>query len=821
MPDMGSNGQEIIDKSIEKSNYDIFIGIMQYRFGTQTKDAGCGTEHEYLNALKRKSNDTLPIIIFFFNNEKIDPTDFDGDQYNLVTTFKNGLQTKGLYVDYDGAENFKEKLEEKLNLFVKEVSSLHSSRENVEKVDSIRKKLELDLKDSLKSFNEDAPVWIEPIISTKRNVDRDASKNYDNKIEISTIVENPKDVVIQAPSEFGLTSLAHYVKLEAWNNGKTFIYIDLKFSKKHKIVTDIQNLIKNDYGKTTNDIDCIIIDSFIYEGDGNMKMVKNVADAFKTIPIILMGTIESQFIIAPESEQENIRLEKDFTRYYLLPLPQSEIRKIVTGFALSNTLEEDNDIILNKVTKDLQVLNIHRTPKNCITVLKASSKIGSDYSAVNRTKLLDTILSIIFEEYEIPTYKSQKPDIKDCTFVLGYFCELLIKKNDYEFNEDFFKKELRTFCEASYIELDLNYLFQVLLDNSIFTQRFGTVYFKSAYWLFYFIAHRMNINKDFLNFIFEKKKYVDYPEIMEFYTGIDRNKEDALRYLLTDIQETLNVVKSKVKIDGNLNPYTAVKWEPVLADFEKEEEKISKNVLSSGLPDEVKDRYDDNYYDQIRPYSQVIHSVMKEYSFLILMRQISACSRALRNSDFVNSEIKKSILNEIIAAWNEVSKILIILSPILADKGNVAFEGAAFELNQGDFEFDSAEEKRFAVLLSIPKNVVDFYKDDLFSIKMGPLIIDKAIHETNSLLKHELMRLIVSERPKKWNTVIDNYIVSLDKNSFFLSDIASALNTQFDYHVTEIEARRILGNLLHKCRAKHIFKTNNPDLGLIKKAREI
>src|SRR5690554_2284108 len=40
LPDMGKNGQEIIDEHIIDSNYDIFIGIMKNRYGHPTKKAG-------------------------------------------------------------------------------------------------------------------------------------------------------------------------------------------------------------------------------------------------------------------------------------------------------------------------------------------------------------------------------------------------------------------------------------------------------------------------------------------------------------------------------------------------------------------------------------------------------------------------------------------------------------------------------------------------------------------------------------------------------------------------------------------------------------
>lgn len=819
LPDIGKNGQEIIDESVEKSNYDIFIGIMGYRFGTPTKLAGSGTEHEYIKAVEKKSTDPSLRIIFFFNNESIDPKLLDFEQYQKVQEFKTKIQHNGLYVDYRGVEEFEKKLGNNLELFVKSLSTQFKSKDVVESIDRIRIKLEKDLKFSLKCFNEDAPVWLEPIISTTSNLSKNPSKNIENRIEISSILNNTKDTIIKAPSEFGLTSLGHFLKLEAWKVGKTFIYIDSKLTKKHKIVKDIQRTIVDDYKKGVDSVDCIIIDSICFEEVGTLKMVKNVSDSFKDIPIIILNTIGNDLFLTTEEEDENVKIDRQFINYYLLALPQSEIRKIVNQYMVKKVFIEDNDTVLNKVTNDLEVLNIHRTAKNCLAILKASSKIGVEHTSINRTKLLDTILSIIFEEYDIPTYKSKKPDIKDCTFVLGYFCELLLKRSDYEFSEEYFKTELRLFCEKNYIELDLTYLFQVLIDNAIFAKRIDLYFFKNVYWIFYFLAHRMNLNTDFKENIYKEKIYVDFPEIIEFYTGIDRNKEDAIKVLLSDIRETLETVHKKVKIPGNLNPYNSISWEPDIETLEKEEEKISKNVISSGLPDALKDKYNDKHYDQIRPYNQVINTVMKDYSFKVLMRQITASSRVLRNSDFVDSELKKEFFDEILNGWNEVTKLLIILTPILAEKGIAAFEGARFELADEDFNIADIEEKRLSVLLSVPTNVVNFFKNDLFSNKMGPLVSSKAICENNSLLKHELMILLAKERPKKWNTIIDNYIVELDKNSFFLSDIATILKVQFNYNVTEVNERRILGNLMHKCRAKHYYNSNNPDLKLINKAR--
>jgi len=600
------------------------------------------------------------------------------------------------------------------------------------------------------------------------------------------------------------------------------VYVDAKKTKKHKVVKDITNTLQSYY--FTEDIkklDCILLDSVCLEENGIMQIIKNICDAFTNIPLIILNTIDNNFFLK-SNEDDKVEIKRKFTSYYLLPLPQNELRKLVKSYTTVKCIDEDDDLILNKVTKDLETLNMHRTAKNCMAILRASSKIGTDYSPINRTKLLDTILNIIFEEYDIPTYKDKKPDIKDCTFVLGYFCEVLTLKNDFEFSEEFFVSELRQFCIKNYIDLDLNYLFNVLLDNSIIGKiNLNYYYFKNSYWVFYFLAHRMNLNKEFLDNVFKNKRYIDFPEIMEFYTGIDRNKENALRVLLANLEETILNVRKKVRIEDNINPYKSISWAPDVSALIKEEEKISKNVIYSGLPDEVKDKYDDKQYNQIRPYNQVINSVMREYSYQVLMRHISAASRALRNSDFVEPELKKQLLDKIIESWNEVNKILIVLSPILADKGEIAFEGATFYLDEEYFNISDSQQKRLAVLLAVPTNVVRFFKDDLFSNKMAPLLCDKAEKETNSLLKHELMLLIATDRPKNWFKIVDAYIVSLDKNSFYLSDIFATLEFSYDYKSTEVEERRLIDLLMSKCRAKHYLNTNNPDLGLIKRMKQL
>lgn len=824
LPDMGMGGQEIIDEEVKRSNYDIFIGIMKNRFGRPTSKAGSGTEHEFNDALERKQKEKEngPRILFFFVKELVDPDTFDIEEFNKVREFKSRIGEKGLYVSVDGEEGFRSNLEEKLNLFVRDLTTVENPTEKIEEIDQILKNLQVDLQNSLKAYDIISPVWIEPIISLKREVPRNPNKNNNNRIEVDTIVENSDDMIIKAPSEFGLSTLAHHIKLKAWKKGKRFLYIDANTTKRHKIVKDIKKEAKEYFGVTTDDISCILIDSVNFDAHGIMRMIKNVSEAYKSCRIIILNTTDNNFFLKSNND-DDVKIDREFNSYYLLPLPKTDIRNVVVNYAGIVGFSEDKEEVLSKVVKDLETLNLHRTVKNCLMILRAGKKIGIEYKPINRTKLLETILNAIFQDFELPTYHNDKPDVKDCSFVLGYFCELLVLRNNFEFSEEFFYSSLVEFCKDNFIELDLKYLFTVLKENKIIDSSDDTIYFKNSYWVFYFLAHRMMMNEKFKDFIFKEKKYIDYPDIMDFYTGIDRNRKDALIVMNKDLEDTLKVVSDKLKIPDKINPYKLISWNPDFNILKDVENKIGEDVITSGLPDEIKDKYDDKHYNQTRPYNQVINSVLREYSILVLMRQISALSRALRNSDFVNDpELKNQIIDRILRSWHEINKVLIVISPLLAEKGDVSFEGARFFLNDDDFGYiDNLEIKRLAVLLAVPTNVVRFFKDDLYSKKMGPLLISAIENTTNPLVKHELILLIVAERPTGWRKIIDSYIVSLPKDSFYLSDILTAIKFNIEYYATELSDVGVLKLLARKCIAKHRYKKDNPNQKLINRVKDV
>lgn len=660
--------------------------------------------------------------------------------------------------------------------------------------------LDNELMEALESFAGQPIVWVDPIISKSNDIND--FNNVENKVPIEAILITTESLIIKAPPEFGLTCLSKYLIKTAWQIDKSiYLYLDTNTVGPH----NLQDKITKELAKrrcSLKDVNCIILDSWNNSTKINFTLLKNLSDSIGSIKIIVMQTIDDMNFLREENREP---INRAFEIIHLLALPRGEVRKVVAQYNLKKHIGEE-DAVITKIISDLDVLNIHRTPLNCLTILKISEKFY-DESPVNRTKMLERILIMLFERQEIPTYKS-RPDVTDCEYVLGYFCEYMIREKCYTFTREDFTKKIVKFSKEKLLTIEDDLVFQILYDNNIIIKRDTSFVFRSMYWVYYFAAQRMHHCEKFTNFMFSDKNYLSFPEIIEFYTGIDRRRENAIKILTDDLKSICDIVYNKVGIPDGMNPYKIAKWEPTPDSLQRMQDFVGENVKNSSLPVAVKDEYADKSYDQIKPYNQSVSTIFEQYSLHTLLYSIKSASRALRNSDFVSPEAKKMILDQIMRSWEQVSKVLIALTPILADQGEAIFEGQTFTLD-GDFG-KTKEERTSRILNVIPNNVVRFFKDDLYSNKIGALLFTQINNEKNDLKKLELILLIIYDRPKNWKLEVQRYIVSLDKNSFYLLKVLSALKHEYSYSYSSPETYKEIAILIKVCIAKHQYGISNP-----------
>lgn len=683
--------------------------------------------------------------------------------------------------------------------FIKEIITDKSSenfKKTQEVVDFIDRHLSKKLDDALSSFSFQPKVWVDPILSKSSEISRDAESA--DKIMVYELILDPQSIIITAPPQFGLTTLAHYLIREAWRNEKPnlWLYLDATILKPHSnsIKKSVEMELKF-IGCELEEIQCVVLDSWKNNGNESITLLNKVCDLFKDLPLVVMQTIDDTKFL---NKFGCTSLNRSFDIIYLWSLSRGHIRKIVSDYNNSKTIGNE-DIVIKKIISDLDVLNLHRTPLNCLTLLKVS-EIDFDESPVNRTEMIKRVLFLLFNVDDIPTYKV-RPDLEDCKYVLGYFCETIFKENKYFFSRDYFLQILNKCCKERLIDLEVEVVFDVLFSNSILIGCNNVFRFRFSYWIHYFLAQRMHHDIDFANFIFEDMRYAKFPEVIEFYTGTDRRRDDALEILIKDIRKSSDRVQKRCGIPDGLNPYRFAKWKASPQMLDQMQDEICNGVQESNLPTSVKDSYADRRYDRTQAYNQEIRDILTEYSFLLMMQSMKAGAKALRNSDYANPNIKRQLLWEIMRCWEQISKVLIVLMPLLATEGKASFDGQGFVLG-GDFGKDPQEIMQ-RILLAIPNNIVLMTQDDIFSQKMGALLIDQLNNENDEQKKHILALLLIYQRPRDWRKQIEQYIISISSDSFYLMDIYETLRGQYRYSYASFQVLKDIEQLIIFAAAKH------------------
>ena len=659
-------------------------------------------------------------------------------------------------------------------------------------------RLENSLKVALSAYKGQPDCFIRPRLTKER----DSTEDDENLLD--EIIDFPVSALILAQPEFGQTCLCHHLRLEAYKKGSIWVYIDAEQTKTRKVLDhireqlDIFSVEQLDLWDTENSRpECIVIDS--WDGDiiDHANMLKCLDSEYPETPILVMvNYVESTF----NSEFDFSKLQHKFQVFHLQPLRRARVRELVAKYCAAKDIPAEDGVI-TKVVRDLAALNIHRTPLNCLTLLRVFEKDQNE-EIINRTKLIKTVLFILFTDTDSFTYASSKPEVDDCEYVLGRYCKSLIDSGDTIFERQGFRAELELYCKEKLISVDVNLLIDILESNNILVKVGECLKFKHSYWIYYFAATYMLHDSEFADDILADRRYVNYPEIIEFYTGIDGRRADALKILIRDTNALVERVDDKIGMQKQFNPFEGIVWDPSDQEVEVMRAEVSKKVESSKLPDEIKDRYADETYDSTSPYDQTIRQFLQDYSVTSMLQATKAASRALRNSKYVDSELKKELLTCIISGWASMGRVAFALAPTLALHGSASYDGLGLFLAKG---FEGSFQKRLKrILLALPLNVVGFMKDDLSTRNIGPLVDSLLSSRLENLQKHFLVYFLIQERPTGWHQTVFDYMNRLHRNSYYLWDLSGAVDSEFELGFASDEERRGLRQLKDLVAAKHI-----------------
>lgn len=679
--------------------------------------------------------------------------------------------------------------------------------------DVVYNKLHIDFEKDMESYSH-IPEWAERTLTNipLSNVKRDDEQIYD----YVRIINYAQNYQIVAPSQFGSTCFARYLSLKAWVERKElWLYLDTAEIKRLNIERTLKTAAA-EYMMQVDNVKCVIFDNWSGNNPDFQQHLAHLMKNYPGIKYILMSDVDDITALKGLATDESYN---GFCTLYMKELNTAAVRTIVHSINDKEEIGKEN-LVLKRLNEDLIDLNMHRIPINCIQLL-LSLKNNLKKRPVNRVRLMDELLRVIFANRGSIYYQSVI-DERNCKYLLGYLCELLLKKKlsensyDMSFSEAFFVSQLVNFAKIEYEPSNIEVLLKILKYNQIIIETSqGMLKFRFIYWVYFFAAERMKMDDDFYAFMVNDFHVVYYPVIIEYYTGTDGNRKDIIPLLIQTLKDTAQLVHEKVGIPEGFNPYDGFKWITPEDKKVKTLGEISDKVQKSNLPDDIKDAATDKSYDMIRPYNQQINRVFENYYVNNLFLLVSSAARALRNSDFIGGDLKSQIFGEVLHGWKEIEYVLILLAPALAKNGYSGLGGKNFKLDDTfPKEFNSCLSE---IIVMLPFNIIEWFRIDAVSDKLLPLLSDNMDNQEDDIKKHLIALLICAGQMDNCEPVIKKYINSVHKNSFYLYSTYRCLLYYYRYRYLDSPERHAMLELIKTGYAKHFLGVKEPGKEAIEK----
>ncbi|NCC99661.1 MAG: metallophosphoesterase [Bacteroidia bacterium] len=668
----------------------------------------------------------------------------------------------------------------------------NSKNNNID--DGVLSILESEINTAMRSYSIN-PIWSHRYLSTC--APNNISKEKEKQLDYIDIINSHDNYQIIAPPQFGLTCYARYIAKKSWTlNKQLLIYLDCSNIRLSSIESEIKNAIES-YKVQVCDIKGFLLDNWRKSIKEPEKILSKIRQNYPDKVINIFSNYDDTIVLKGiDSEESHI----GFKQLYLRELNRSAIRTIVKGFNDNDYISEES-IVLDRVCLDITDLNFHRTPLNCIQLL-LSFKKNFNNRPINRSKVFSYILQLIFNNPGKLFYGSVI-DEDDCSYVIGYFCEYLIKGHKESFEEKEFLDETTSFSKDNFVTTNLPDLLQILKNNQIIVVGYDNkLRFRFSCWIYYFAADRMRLNPEFAEYMFSKDHSIYNSDIIEFYTGTDGARKDAIDVLNKELDKLSVVVHKKIGLKDDINPYEHIKWQLNEVKNGITEEHLEENIRKSKLPNEIKDSIADKNYNSIMPYNQTIFNYMEEFELKNLMELTRSASRALRNSLYITPSEKELLSNNIYKAWKEIFRGLFLIAPIMAKTGFAGVGGANFKLTE-NFPKDYSE-CLIKIIISMPYNIVLWYKDDVYSDKLTKLFEAYLIECNNDpIVRHTIALLLCYCKPDNWDKLLTKYIDSIHKNSYYLGDLYSNLRNIYALQSVSPKELSQTEKIIKICWAKH------------------
>ena len=529
---------------------------------------------------------------------------------------------------------------------------------------------------TVKSFEES---FIEPVFSSHSEYEKETSFDYDetNEVEITidSLCDSKQNILLLGRKETGKTTILHYVVrycISRFNVLKTVpILIDcshVNFAGIDPILRSCRAFIDeycdDDISVSKQEITtllenglCIVLfDNFDTITPANLDKVNAFLSRYPNNRFVFAETetVAARSIrespVVPNCEHENV---------FMCSLSKKQIRDVAKD-VVHQLYAGDETSIVDKIMLCFKKTSLPRTPFVLSLILSLCG--DADFTPINEAVVMEQFMESLLEKASPAEIDSKVYDFRVKEDFLIYLVSIMHDKNEYFFSEQEFEEALYDYHQKHGFVVNETKFDKIFFKNGALIRTCGHITFRYACMVEYYLAKKAKEESEFLTYLLTDRNYLNYPNEIQYYTGLNRKDRQILNKLqceldelfkqlspllseLTDYQIGLNISIPEEKLSPTIQ-------QTRLSQAQSDEMSDSKDVSERRLPEMIDKSVTHDEMDTFIQTLLIYGSCIKNLELIELDEKRTAYAGYLKGLHLMLAILKK-ITQDTLASFIE------------------------------------------------------------------------------------------------------------------------------------------------------------------------
>ncbi|MCI5043385.1 MAG: metallophosphoesterase [Aquisalinus sp.] len=514
-------------------------------------------------------------------------------------------------------------------------------------------------------------------------------------LTVSELVHSPSNFIIYGKQEFGRTTLLQKIALDVAHKSsdetiEPSVPVLISFNEIKSGNDPIGRLLRSSNCCEPDNFSLqqliaegkilILIDDVDFSDSRRMNIIRDFIKKNKNNRIICTTLHGDKDIGALLSNELIVDSESglSFEHVFLHEFNRNKIRHLVANWGGN---DQDNEDVINRITREFRQMNIPHTALNG-TILLTLYESSNNYEApINRSVLVERFIEYLLQKQSASEAFRGSFDFRNKTHILSNLAAHMCQIDQYALAEEdlisFFERYLNN------IGLDENssLIFKDFLESRILQKRpDGNVRFRYRFILEYFVACQMSDDPTFKDWILEEDHYLKFPNEIEYFAAKSRTDLNLINIISFRYKELFNDLLS---IEEGLFDLNAIDNFELPSTDDKES--IYDHLEAQLDQEPLSDRERDEILDADIPFGtdkrQEVHRPIVDHLPIKWLQCLFLYSGVLKNLEIIPNEDKKQHISHILSGWAAFMLISYRIIPALAERRHMRVNGVLYAVN--------------------------------------------------------------------------------------------------------------------------------------------